>query len=136
MMEQDPKGPVQYESTCFEYCELSGQAIVEEEAQDDDPVCASCLCKLYIYVVMGMSALFILWKLVRRLRVGEGYMIDWLGIALRFIVFALAFRASAERGETAHAMWWWCLTMVLWALMNFIDVMEELLYPWHFRRRG
>ena len=123
MMEQDPKCPVQYESTCFEYCELSGKAIEEEEEQDD-PVCASCVCKRFLYVLMGILALFMLWKLVRRLRVEEGNMSDWHGIGLNFIVFVLAFLAAARRGETAHAMWW-CLTILVWALWNFLDVMES-----------
>ena len=86
---------------------------------------------------MGISALFILWKLLRRRRVEEGNMIDWHGIALNFFVFvcACAFLAAAGRGETAHAMaMWWCLTMVLLALTNLINVMEELLNPWHFRQ--
>ena len=129
-MDQSPKCPIQYGSICLQYCDLSGKTVEKEE--HEEPVCPSCVCKLHLYVFMGISALFILWKLMRRLRVGEGNMVDWLGILLNFIVFMLAFLAAAKRGETAHAMWW-CLIMGALAFWNIIEVITELLDPRHFR---
>ena len=133
-MEQNLKCPLQYGSICLQYCELSGKTVEEEE---DEPVCASCVCKLYLYVFMGILALFILWMLVRRRRVEEGNRINWLGIALivfvpAYIVFVIAFLAAAVQGETVHAMWWCLITGAL-AFWNIMEVITELLDPRHFR---